>query len=135
MPDNDIKEIFGARIKALRDSRGLDQQDIGNLFKMGKSTVSQWESGRLPHPTIIAALATFFDVSTDYLLGLTNERNPGSGVQAIDDPEVVEFMKTVTGEFRLDKNISDKEKQIILEDLADYFRHKLEQRKRHRTQY
>lgn len=134
MADVDIREIFGARLKALRDARGLDQQEIGNLFNMGKSTVSQWESGRLPHPTIIARLATFFDVSADYLLGLSNERRPGAGIHPIDNPELVEFMKSVNGQFRLAPNLSDKSRQIIMEDLADYFKFQLEKHKAKETE-
>lgn len=114
----------------------LTQKEFGESFGASADQVYNWRHGRgEPDSETIKLIANARNVSVEYLLGISNERRPGSGVQAIDDPEVIEFMKTVTGEFRLDKNISDKEKQIILEDLADYFRHKLEQRKRHRTQY
>ena len=72
---NSINDVFGKRLRKLRDDHGLYQEDVGEWFKMKKSTVSQWESGRLPHASIIAQLATKFNVSTDYLLGLSdNER-------------------------------------------------------------
>ncbi|MDF2857249.1 MAG: transcriptional regulator, family [Neobacillus sp.] len=76
MENDTINETFGKRLKKLRDDRGLYQEDIGEWFNMRKSTVSQWESGRLPHASIIAQLARKFNVATDYLLGLSdNERS------------------------------------------------------------
>lgn len=67
-----INKVFGDRLKTLREQAGLRQEDVGEWFKMQKSTVSQWESGRLPHASIIAELATKFNTSTDYLLGRTD---------------------------------------------------------------
>jgi len=54
----------------------MHQEDVVSLFKMQKSTVSHWESGRLPHPTIIVQLADYFNVTTDYLLGRTESYAP-----------------------------------------------------------
>jgi transcriptional regulator with XRE-family HTH domain len=85
----DINKIFGQRLKKLRESRGLFQEDIGEWFSMGKSTVSQWESGRLPHATIIAKLAVKFKVSSDYLLGLDDNLQKSSltiAAHRTDDP-------------------------------------------------
>jgi transcriptional regulator with XRE-family HTH domain len=68
--------IFGKRLRELREEHGLLQENVGNWFSMGKSTISQWESGRLPHATIIIELSKRFNVTTDYLLGLSpNKRN------------------------------------------------------------
>lgn len=68
--------IFGKRLRELREEHGLLQENVGNWFSMGKSTISQWESGRLPHAIIIIELSKRFNVTTDYLLGLSpNKRN------------------------------------------------------------
>ena len=64
----DVASGFGSRLRNLRESRSYRQDDIAELFGMNKSAVSQWENGRIPHPTIIAKLADFFNVSTDFLL-------------------------------------------------------------------
>jgi len=62
--------IFGEKLKELREDRGLRQEDIGALFGFGKSTVSQWESGKSqPEFDIVVKLADFFKVSIDYLMG------------------------------------------------------------------
>lgn len=68
-----ISKVFGERLKNLRDARGLRQEDVGDWFKMQKSTVSQWENGRLPHVMILNELADKFGVTVDYLLGRTDK--------------------------------------------------------------
>lgn len=60
----------------LREEQGLLQENVGSWFNMGKSTISQWKSGRLPHAIIIIEISKRFNVTTDYLLGLSpNKRN------------------------------------------------------------
>jgi Predicted transcriptional regulators len=76
MNENKLGVQFGKRLRALRNEHGLVQEDIGGWFNMRKSTVSQWESGRMPHPAIITELARRFQVSADYLLGLSDIRLP-----------------------------------------------------------
>ena len=74
--NSNLNEVFGQRLKELRNSKEMRQEDVGAIFKMQKSTVSQWENGRLPHPSIIVKLADFFGVTTDYLLGRTGSPVP-----------------------------------------------------------
>ena len=99
MNNSNINNIFGKRLKELRENRGLFQEDVGEWFQMKKSTVSQWESGRFPHATIITKLAQKFNVTTDYLLGVSDSSidHNAEAVQKIDDaledhdPELLEF--------------------------------------------
>lgn len=79
MDDTTLGALFGKRLHDLRAEHRLTQQEVGGWFDMRKSTVSQWEGGRLPHPTIIAALARRFGVSADFLLGLSEARRPADG--------------------------------------------------------
>lgn len=68
---------FGKRLKELRDERELNQEQIGKLFHVQKSAVSKWEKGmNSPDIETITRLADYFDVSTDYLLGITDKRKP-----------------------------------------------------------
>ena len=71
--EQDVSSGFSSRLRNLRESRSYRQDDIAELFGMNKSAVSQWENGRIPHPTIVAKLADFFNVSTDFLLCRTND--------------------------------------------------------------
>lgn len=63
-------ETFGNRLRLLREAKGLRQEDIGDIFGFGKSTISQWEKGtREPDFSVVVKLAEYFQVSTDDLLG------------------------------------------------------------------
>ena len=70
----DHKEIFSQRVKALRKQRRLSQQELGEIIGVTHKTISTIESG-IASTTIekLIILAKFFDVSTDYLLGLKDE--------------------------------------------------------------
>ena len=75
------------RIKELRKNAKLSQQEFGALFGMAKSTVSQYESGRnTPNDEIKMAIAKYFDVSLDYLLGATDiPRDSGKTADEVSD--------------------------------------------------
>lgn len=63
------------RIRRLRQERGLTQDEFGKLFGIVKSTVSLYENGRsVPNDQIKTDMCRYFNVSMDYLLGLTDER-------------------------------------------------------------
>lgn len=74
MSNIDVSKLFGERLKQKRIEFGLKQEEVGSWFTMKKSTVSQWENGRLPHATIIIELARRFSVTTDWLLGCDNNK-------------------------------------------------------------
>lgn len=71
--------IIGERIKTLRKSNNLTQTEFGKLFGIGKTTVSSYETGNsCPNDSIKLAICRFFNVTTDYLLGNSNEKTPSS---------------------------------------------------------
>lgn len=58
------------RLKSLRNSKKLSQKDFAQALKVSQQTVASWESGRTePSNTALKAIADYFNVSTDYLLG------------------------------------------------------------------
>jgi transcriptional regulator with XRE-family HTH domain len=60
----------------LREERNLKQEDIANLLHVEIAAISKYETGRVPlKEEYIKILSNFFDVSSDYLLGLTDFRN------------------------------------------------------------
>lgn len=64
------KKQFGQRLSSLRNSRSLSQQAIADILGVGKSAVSMMESGnRAASADVLIALADYFDVSIDYLVG------------------------------------------------------------------
>lgn len=62
------------RIRELRISSGLTQQELGAVLGVAKNTVSQYETGRnAPNDDIKIAMANYFNVSMDYLMGKTDQ--------------------------------------------------------------
>lgn len=67
-------EKFSARVKALRESKGLSQDALGKIIGVKRYSVYTYEKGRnYPDIPRLIALADYFDVTTDYLLGRTDE--------------------------------------------------------------
>ena len=67
------REKFVARLKYLREFKGLSQGDIANAVGLNRTSVTLWEAGtRLPSLEVAVALTDLLGVSLDYLLGLSD---------------------------------------------------------------
>lgn len=65
--------LFPTRLKALRQSMNLPQEQLARLLNVDRSTISSYESSmRQPSLDTLSRIADVFGVSTDYLLGRTN---------------------------------------------------------------
>ena len=63
------------RIRDLREDRNLTQQEIADLLLCDQSLYSKYERGERPLPLELAVkLAVHYNVSLDYLVGLTNQK-------------------------------------------------------------
>ena len=63
------------RLKELRESRHMSQQELGDLVGLSKSSIGYYEQGKhQPDLNTLETLARFFDVTVDYLLGLSPMR-------------------------------------------------------------
>lgn len=62
------------RLKELRLERGFSQIEVAHGIKTGQSNIGRWENEEvLPSSDFIIKLADFFEVTTDYLLGRSDE--------------------------------------------------------------
>jgi transcriptional regulator with XRE-family HTH domain len=62
------------RLYQLRRERGLTQEAVANGMLCDRRSVAAWERGeKVPSLDFFFAVAQFFNVSTDYLLGLTDD--------------------------------------------------------------
>jgi len=60
------------RLKELRESRNLSQDQLGKAIGVNQRTISQYETGKNePDIDTIKKLCEFFDVTTDYFLRVT----------------------------------------------------------------
>ncbi|MCI8802232.1 MAG: helix-turn-helix transcriptional regulator [Oscillibacter sp.] len=65
--------MVAARIKLLRDQRGMTQTELAKRLGITRSSVNAWEMGiSVPSTQYIVELARLFKVSTDYLLGVAS---------------------------------------------------------------
>ena len=66
---------FGQRIRYLREEKDLTQRKVAEAIGVAGSTMTLYETDRRsPSYDILSRMAQFFDVSTDYLLGLSTKR-------------------------------------------------------------
>jgi len=76
------------RIKQLRTEKELTQEEFGRIFGIVKSTVSLYESGKsTPDDTLKRRIAEYFNVSLDYLMGVSDIRNPYSTDKTSNEKE------------------------------------------------
>lgn len=65
------------KIRELREKRGLKQKDLADALNCSQQVYSNYELGQRDLPTkVLIALAQFYDVSTDFILGLTDSAEP-----------------------------------------------------------
>jgi len=64
-------EVFGNNFKELRMVNNKSQNEMAKILHISQSTISNWEAGRqIPEIPMLITIAKYFEVSTDYLLGL-----------------------------------------------------------------
>ncbi len=133
------ENILGYRLSILRKESGLMQKEIAKKLGISAPTLSQYEKGgRSPDPNTLKQLADVYDVSVDYLLGRTNDRNKlyhsliASDIRDIDDflkdlENQVDIGLTFNGEPLDDESRARLQSNIrFATDIA-----KIESRKRH----
>ena len=65
------------RIRNLREDSDLTQAEVGRQINVPQRTYAYYESGeRMIPPQVLIALAQFYHVSVDYLLGSTDQKTP-----------------------------------------------------------
>lgn len=95
----------GNRLRELRKERGLTLRELADKLCMTYSNIAMIERGERNFTSdSLKSFCDFFDVSSDYLLGLSNQRNSES-IQAND----VEFALHGT----YDKLTSEDKKALI----------------------
>lgn len=69
---------FYKRYESLCAERSMKPQnpEMQKICGVTSGSISGWKNGSSPKIEVLCRLATYFDVSTDYLLGLSEVRNP-----------------------------------------------------------
>lgn len=84
-----MDNIFGQRLKELREEHELtmdyvvlDMQHKYNI-EINKGQLSRWERGQSPSLIYVKYLAMYYNVSADYLLGLTDSKKPSAKINTL----------------------------------------------------
>lgn len=104
------------RVKDTADLRKISLQTLAEKSNMGINSIYGWKTKK-PSIDKISAVADVLNVSTDYLLGRTNEMNSYSSPEKQNDLKYVlenDPMLAFDG-----KPISEKYKRVILELLSE----------------
>ncbi len=106
---------FNKRLKTLRQRHRLTQSELATILELKPTAISNYESSRNePSFSKLIALAQYFDVSCDYLLGISDSYLPIGG--EVLDRDIVEF-------FQLYQQLSA-EHVVQLADYAKYLIYK-----------
>lgn len=95
----DYEKTFSSRLRKLMDDGHISQQKLADFLGLkNRQSVASYCNGRsTPDLESIIKIASFFDVSTDYLLGTTDDPSPRPS--AVDDlglsPRAVEYLRTL----------------------------------------
>ncbi len=66
-------DILANRIKEIRKENGLTQSDLGKILSVSQDNISLWETSKsVPTVYHVILLAKTFNLSTDYILGLSD---------------------------------------------------------------
>lgn len=85
---------MGDKLKSLRIEKKLTQKQVADRIGLAISAVSSYESGsRYPSYDVLVKLARIFHVSTDYLLGMSENRNVD--VTGLNDNEIELILQLV----------------------------------------
>ena len=68
---------YAERMINLRQDNDLSQKKVADMLGVAQTTYSQYELEKRPMPIdYLIALCKFYNVSADYMLGLSNRKNP-----------------------------------------------------------
>lgn len=115
MPEN-LSEIIGKRIKAKREEIGMSQKGLAEKVSISPAAMNQFEKGgKKPSSEVLARIATELGVSTDYLLGASDE-------------EKMFLSGNVAAAFRDFKELTKKDREIILSHI-EFLKSKAKEKK------
>lgn len=80
-----LNELFSQRLRHVREMRGFSIFELAGRVGCAEVTLANYERGSLPGGLYLHSIATVLNVSSDYLLGLSNRYNQAEG-----------FTKTIT---------------------------------------
>ncbi|EAE2908640.1 XRE family transcriptional regulator [Listeria monocytogenes] len=111
--------MFGNRLKQLRKNNNKTQEDISKILGISRGAYSHIENGRNePDMETIVKLANIFGVSTDYLLGRSNNGFIDTIAAHIDSNATEEEIKEILAYIEEKRKEYANEEEIGITDIA-----------------
>lgn len=92
--------MFIERLNSLMKEHGVTRTKLLSDLQMGKNQFRVWETGGKPNPSTISAIATYFDVSPDYLTGNDTLVERADLILEANSNNISEQEKTLLAMFR-----------------------------------
>lgn len=119
------------RLRELRESRGVTQDDMALVVGKSRTTYTKYENGiHEPDNATLQTHADYFDVSTDYLLGRTDDPTPpGTWVDPPirDDDDEIRLDEIGYALYGESQELSENNKLVLL-DMAKALRARAKER-------
>ncbi|HGW2851949.1 TPA: helix-turn-helix domain-containing protein [Enterococcus faecalis] len=97
------------RISYLAKKQGLSVFDLAEKLNLSRNSIYSWKKSS-PKAETLEKVAEYFDVTTDYLLGRTE--NPNS--DSLEEGEITTFFRVNT------EDLTESEKDQLREELKEY---------------
>lgn len=111
------KALFPSQLKELRKKKGISQETLARDLGVSKSTIGLYETGdTLPDAKTLHDIAIYFDISSDWLLGLSTV--PSSNKNVRDVCEYIGLSAEAVSALRLD--MQGKGKRRPISKIIDY---------------
>lgn len=108
---------MGDRIAELRSNAHMSQFQLAKVLGIGTSTLGMYETNkRKPSPKVLKHIADYFNVSTDYLLGRSNNKKEKKGL-SLD--EAVDSVMSFDG-----RPVTDHDRQMMKSLWKSYLENK-----------
>lgn len=108
-----IAPKLGDRIRYLRKKKNRSQTDLANYLDKDTATISRWERNLFePDLPTIKKIAAYFDVSPEYLMGLTDDST--CKISRLDLKKALMEKELTWGDQKLSKEDQETLRKIIL---------------------
>jgi transcriptional regulator with XRE-family HTH domain len=120
MLGSDSMTLMGQRIKTLRKSVGMTQQELGQKINVTKVSVCCYEKGtRIPSLDTLVDLSNVFNVSLDYFVGndtfvVAEEDNTYGMKMAKEEIHIIEELRKTSNENIYNKLLNDPKRTLEL---------------------
>lgn len=114
---------FKDRLRMMRKEKGLTQKQLGELIGVGRTTISEYESGKIvPRQDGLVKLAEVLHTSVDFLTGLTAYavRTDEGNIFQLDEPimSTIRLMKRDDIKVKFfEQELTEQQKIVVLQHI------------------